>query len=198
MDYCHVTSKESQWILNSHIAVWNLGYVKGETESTIAAAQNQATSKNYFKNKIFEEETETKCQLCKRHEETIDHLASGCTILVKNEYSMRHDKFCANFHYSICKALGIGWHTYRNTHMPKPVYEEGDITLLWKQYLEQHTQYRKYCSVKLEDWAVGITAGSREVPERKGLWQETSIITAAAATTSETTTTTTTTTTHQP
>jgi len=29
--------------------------------------------------------------------------------------------------------------------------------------------------VKLEAWAVGITAGSREVPGRKGLWQETSI-----------------------
>ena len=33
----------------------------------------------------------------------------------------------------------------------------------------------KYWSVKLEAWAVGITAGSREVPGRKGLWQETSI-----------------------
>jgi hypothetical protein len=29
--------------------------------------------------------------------------------------------------------------------------------------------------VKLEAWAVGITAGSREVPGRKGLLQETSI-----------------------
>jgi len=29
--------------------------------------------------------------------------------------------------------------------------------------------------VKLEAWAVGITAGSREVPGRKGLWQEISI-----------------------
>ena len=28
------------------------------------------------------------------------------------------------------------------------------------------TQYGKYCSVKLEAWAVGITAGSREVPGR--------------------------------
>jgi len=31
------------------------------------------------------------------------------------------------------------------------------------------TQYGKYCSVKLEEWAVGITVGSREVPGRKGL-----------------------------
>jgi len=29
--------------------------------------------------------------------------------------------------------------------------------------------------VKLEAWVVGITAGSREVPGRKGLWKKTSI-----------------------
>jgi hypothetical protein len=34
-------------------------------------------------------------------------------------------------------------------------------------YLEQHTQYGKYCSVTLEVWAVGVTASSREVPGRK-------------------------------
>jgi hypothetical protein len=35
---------------------------------------------------------------------------------------------------------------------------------------------RKYCSLKLEARALGITAGSREVPGRKGLWPETIII----------------------
>jgi hypothetical protein len=73
------------------------GYVKGETESTIVATQNQATSTNYFKNKILKEEIESKCWLCKQHEETIDHLTSGCSILVKNEYLMRHDEVFAHF-----------------------------------------------------------------------------------------------------
>jgi hypothetical protein len=31
----------------------------------------------------------------------------------------------------------------------------------------------KYCNMKLEAWAVGIAVGTREVPGRKGLWQET-------------------------
>jgi hypothetical protein len=44
--------------------------------------------------------------LCKQHEETVDHLTSGCPILAKNEYLMRHDKVCTHLHYSICKALG--------------------------------------------------------------------------------------------
>ena len=85
----------------------NSGNVKGETESTIVAVQDQAIiSKNYFKNKIMKEEIESKCRLCKQHEETIDHLTSGCPILAKNEYIMRHDKVCTHLHYSICKALG--------------------------------------------------------------------------------------------
>jgi hypothetical protein len=33
-----------------------------------------------------------KCQLCKQLEETVDHLTSGCPILAKNKYLMRHDK----------------------------------------------------------------------------------------------------------
>jgi len=51
--------------------------IKGETERTMVAAQDQAISTNYFKNKIWKEETESKCRLCKQHEGTIDHLTSG-------------------------------------------------------------------------------------------------------------------------
>jgi len=39
--------------------------MKGETESTIVAAQDQAISTNYFRNKILKKETESKCRLCK-------------------------------------------------------------------------------------------------------------------------------------
>ena len=49
------------------------GDIKGEAESTIVAAQHQAISTNYFKNKILKQEIESKCRLCKQHEETIDH-----------------------------------------------------------------------------------------------------------------------------
>ena len=109
------------------------GYIKGETESKIVAAQDQAISKNSFKNKILKEETGSKCRLCKQHEETTDHLTSGCPILEKNEYLMRHDKVCAHFHYSVCKVLGTEATDKWYTHMPKPVYEEGDVAVLWNQ-----------------------------------------------------------------
>jgi len=53
------------------------GDIKGETESTIVATQDQAISINYFKNKILKKEIESKCRLFIQHEETIDHLTSG-------------------------------------------------------------------------------------------------------------------------
>ena len=36
-------------------------------------------------------------------------------------------------HYSICKALGNETADKWYTHMLKPVYEEGDFTVLWNQ-----------------------------------------------------------------
>ena len=72
--------------------------IKGETESTIMADRNQTISTNYFKNKVIKEEIESKCRLCKQHEETIAH-SSGCPILAKNIYLMRHDKVCTHLHY---------------------------------------------------------------------------------------------------
>jgi hypothetical protein len=95
------------------------GNIKGETEGTIVAAQDPAISTNCFKNKILKEEVDSKCRLCKQHEETIRHLTLGCPILGKNEYIMRQGKFGAHLHYSICKALGIEttdkWYTHTHT-----------------------------------------------------------------------------------
>ena len=46
---------------------------------------------------------------------------------------MRHDNVCTHLHYSICKALGIETTDKWYTHMPKPVCEEGGVTVLWHQ-----------------------------------------------------------------
>jgi hypothetical protein len=69
------------------------------------AAQHQAISTNYIKNKIVKEETDSKCRLRKQHEETLDRLTSGFPILAKNKYLMRKDRVGAHLHYAICKAL---------------------------------------------------------------------------------------------
>jgi hypothetical protein len=96
------------------------------------AAQDQAISTDYFKRKILKEEIESGCRLCKEYEETIDHLTSGCPIMAKNEY-IRHDKVCTYLHYSICKTLGIETTENWYSHIPKPVCQHEDISVLWNQ-----------------------------------------------------------------
>ena len=109
-----------------------------KTESRVVTAQPQAISTNYFKNNILKEEIENKCRLCKQYEETIDHLTSGCPILAKNEYLMRHGRVCTHLHYSICTALGTEtadtWytHTCPNRCMKKETLQRCGI----KQYTQ--------------------------------------------------------------
>jgi hypothetical protein len=110
-----------------------LEILKGKPESLIVAAQDQALSTIYLKRKVLKEETEYKCRLCTEYEETICHLTSGCPVLAKNEYIIRHDKACTHLHYSICKEFGTevpdNWYSY----VPKPVCEHEDIAVLWNQ-----------------------------------------------------------------
>jgi len=113
------------------------GDIKGGTESKIVAAQDQAISTNYFKNKTLKEEIDSKCQLCKQHEETIDHLTSGCPILANNEYLMRHDKVCAHLHYSIYKALKR--HTHTHTHHTHTTHTHTHTTHTHHTHTHTHT-----------------------------------------------------------
>jgi hypothetical protein len=81
----------------------------------------------------LKQEIESRCRLCKEYEETIDHLISGCPTLAKNEYIIRHNKVCTHLHYSICKKLGIETAENLYSHIPKPVTEHEDITVLWNR-----------------------------------------------------------------
>jgi hypothetical protein len=53
---------------------------------------------------------------------------------------MRHDKVCSHLHYSTCKALGTENTDKWYTHITKPVYEKGDVTLLWNQAVHTDTE----------------------------------------------------------
>ena len=64
----------------------------------------------------MKEEIDSKCRLCKQHEETIDHLTSGCLILANNEYLMGHDTLRAHLYYSVRKALGFETTKKWDTH----------------------------------------------------------------------------------
>ena len=76
------------------------------------------------------------------------HLTSRLSILAKNEYLMRHDKFCAHLHFSICKALGIEMTDKWYIHIPKPVYKQEAITVLWNQAVHTDREVTEKCQIQ--------------------------------------------------
>jgi hypothetical protein len=55
----------------------------GRNRNHNSGSSRPSSYKNYFKNTILKEEIYSKCHLCKQHEETIDHLTTGCPILAR-------------------------------------------------------------------------------------------------------------------
>ena len=65
--------------------------LKRETESLIDALQNQSIRTNLVKAKIDKRQKDALCRLCKKANESIDHVVSGCRKLAQKEYKRRHD-----------------------------------------------------------------------------------------------------------
>ena len=84
------------------------GYMKKGTEAMITAAQDQALSTNWIKSKIDKENCSPLYRLCHEEDESAMHIASGCRILTKRQYKLRHDLLGKRVHWELCKKHGIG------------------------------------------------------------------------------------------
>ena len=61
------------------------GDLKRETESFIVAAQNKSIRINLVKVKIDESQGDSLCRVCRKGDESIDHIVSGCSELAQTE-----------------------------------------------------------------------------------------------------------------
>ena len=59
--------------------------MKREAESLIVAAQNQSTRTNVVKAKIDKNQKDYLCRMCRKVDESIDHIISGYSKLVQKE-----------------------------------------------------------------------------------------------------------------
>ena len=60
--------------------------MKRETESLIVPAQNQSIRRNLVKAKIDKRQGDSRCRVCRKADENIDHIVSGCSKLGQKEY----------------------------------------------------------------------------------------------------------------
>jgi len=60
--------------------------LKGETESKILSAQDQALQTKYLATELLQTDTDSKWGLCEQFNVTTEHTMSFCTMLVKEQY----------------------------------------------------------------------------------------------------------------
>ena len=83
------------------------GTLKRETESLIFATQKQAIRTNLIKGKIDKSQEQTKCRMCGRADETMNHIVIKCPKLAQKEYKRKHDCIRRRIYWEVCRANGI-------------------------------------------------------------------------------------------
>ena len=110
---------------------WLRSDIKGETEGLLIAAQDQALYTRNYQKHIVGKEIDSRCRMCYKESETIDHIISGCEVLAKAEYVDRHNKAAAYLHWNICNDLGIRTSDKWYDHQPDTVTNTETHTVLW-------------------------------------------------------------------
>ena len=108
--------------------------LKGETDSLLVAAQDQAINTRNYQKVTCGQQVESKCRMCSQHEEAVDHIISGYKVLLaKTEYISRHNNAAAYLHWSICKDHDIEITDKWYQHEPETVMhnKDNDITVTW-------------------------------------------------------------------
>ena len=107
------------------------GALKKETEGLILAAQDQALRTNAIKCRIDKSQTNSVCRLCKKVDETVSHIVSGCEKLAQKEYKRRHDKVALALHWDLCRKHGFQCASKWYEHVPEGVLESAECKILW-------------------------------------------------------------------
>ena len=107
------------------------GILKRETEGLICAAQEQAIQANLIKGKIDKRQEQTKCRMCSRADDAINHIVSECPKLAQKEYKRRHDWSGRRIHWEICGANGIHVKPKQYEHQLEAVIEYDFCKILW-------------------------------------------------------------------
>lgn len=80
-----------------------------ETEGFMLAIQDEVVATKNYKKHIIKDRTvlNDKCRLCRRENENIQHITSGCQMLAGNDYLHRHDQVGQIIHQKLAKKVGL-------------------------------------------------------------------------------------------
>ena len=107
------------------------GDLKRETESLIVSAQNQSIRTNLVKARIDKSQGDSLCRMCRKVDESIDHIVSGCSKLAQKEYKRRHDNLGKIVHWKLARKCNFEAGDKWYEHEPESVLKNEDYKNLW-------------------------------------------------------------------
>ena len=107
------------------------GDLKRETESLIVAAQNQSVRTNLVKARIDKSQGNSLCRICRKVDESIDHIVSGCSKLSQKECRRSHDNLGKIVHWKLARKFNFEAEDKWYEHEPESVLEKEDYKILW-------------------------------------------------------------------
>ena len=69
--------------------------------------------------------------MCRKVDESIDHIVSGCSKLAKKEYKRRHDNLGKIVHWKLARKCNFEAGDKWYEHEPQSVLENEDYKILW-------------------------------------------------------------------
>ena len=107
------------------------GDLKRETESLIVAAQNQSIRTNLVKARIDKSQGDSLSRVCRKVDESIDHIVCGCSKLAQKEYKRRHDNLGKVVHWKLARKYNFEAGDKWYEHEPESVLENEDCKISW-------------------------------------------------------------------
>ena len=95
------------------------------------AAQNQSIRTNLVKTRIDKSQGDSLCRMCRKVDESIDHIVSGCSKLAQKEYKRRHDNLGKIVHWKLARKCNFEAGDKWYEHEPESVLENEDYKILW-------------------------------------------------------------------
>ena len=115
--------RQSKEVRSDQCWVWlQNGDLKRETESLIVAAENQSIRTN---------QGDFLCRVCRKVDESIDHIVSGGSKLAEKEYKRRHDNLGKIVHWNLARKCNFEAGDKLYEHEPESVLENEDYKILW-------------------------------------------------------------------
>ena len=94
-------------------------------------AQNQRIRTNLVKARIDKSQEDSLCRMCRKVDESIDHIVSGCSKLAQKEYKRRHDNLGKIVHWKLGRKCNFEAGDKWYEREPESVLDNEDYKILW-------------------------------------------------------------------